>query len=120
MDGKYFMIRCVLPIPVWGVEEQFGFGCWSTLSRENFEKYLDGFDNGEVDDELWSGWLCNRLENLTPGDDPPAVWVQRRTDRQRPHLWVQDDDCPLAIAQDDGISAKRMLEIFRFYGHDPQ
>ena len=120
LEGKYFMIRCVLQIPVIGVDEQFGFGCWSTLSCENFDKYIDGFDNGEYDDtEMWFGWLCNRLENLTPGTEPPAVWVQRRPDRQRPLLWAQDDNFPLAIAQDEGISATRMLEIFRFYGHAP-
>jgi hypothetical protein len=120
LDGQYFMIRCVLTIPVVGLPDNFGFGCWSTLSRENFEKYIDDFDRGsDAETELWGGWLCNRLETFNQGDDPLAVWVQRRPNRQRPLLWVQDDDHPLAIAQEEGVSAQRILDIFRFYGHGP-
>lgn len=121
LGGKYFLIRCVLPIPVIGVEDDFGFGCWSTLSRENFDKYVDGFDSGEYADMgPWTGWLCNQLENFIPGTDPLAVWVQPRPDRQRPLLWVQDDDHPLAIAQEEGLTPERVLEVFQFYGHGPQ
>ena len=121
LDGKYFMIRCVLPIPVIGVQGEFGFGCWSTLSRENFDKFVDGFDSGEYADMgPWSGWLMNRLENFTPDPEPLAMWVQPRSDRQRPLLWVQDDDHALAIAQEQGIAPERMLEVFRFYGHGPK
>jgi hypothetical protein len=118
LGGEHFMVRCVLTIPVIGVQADFGFGCWSTLSRANFDKYVDGFDSGEYADMgPWTGWLMNRLENFTPCPDPLAVWVQPRPERQRPLLWVQDDDHPLAIAQENGISAERMLEVFRFYGH---
>lgn len=46
MDGIYFMIRAVLPIPVNGLEDNFGFGCWSTLSRDHFERYVANFNNG--------------------------------------------------------------------------
>jgi hypothetical protein len=118
LDSKYFMIRCVLTIPVQGVEGDFGFGCWSTLSRENFDKYVETFDGGEYSDMgLWSGWLVNRLESFTLGTDTVGLWVQPRSNRQRPLLWVQHDDHPLAVAQENGITAERMLEILRFYGH---
>lgn len=120
LEGKYFLVRSVLTIPVIGVSGDFGFGCWGTLSRENFEKYLAGFDTGDhADMGPWTGWLCNRLQGFTPGPDPIAVWVQPRRDRQRPLLWVRDDDHPLAIAQENGISAERMLELFSAYGHGP-
>ncbi|MEJ7935771.1 DUF2199 domain-containing protein [Sphingobium sp. AN558] len=120
LDGKYFMIRAVLTLPVQGLDEPFGFGCWSTLSRDNFDKYLEEFDGGcEADETLLSGCLCNRLADYV-GTDPLAIWVQRRPNRQRPLLWVMDDDHPLAIAQEEGISADRMLEIFDTYGHGPK
>lgn len=120
LGGKYFMVRAVLPIPVNGVDDDFGFGCWSTLSRTNFDKYVDGFDVGEYADmSPWSGWLMNQLGTFVEGTDPIALWVQPRADRQRPLLWVQDDQHPLAIAQDQGITPARVLEIFRFYGHAP-
>jgi hypothetical protein len=120
LGGKHFMIRAVLTIPVEGMEDHFGFGCWSTLSRKNFEKYVDGFDYGNPQqEELWSGWLCNSFSDFT-GTDPLGVWVQTRDERQRPLIWVADDDHPLAIAQDQGISAERMLKILEYYGHGPQ
>lgn len=120
MGGEYFMIRCVLPIPVIGMEEDFGFGCWSTLSRANFDKYVDRFDDREIpEEEPWSGWLMNPLADFIAGTDPIALWVQPRSNRQRPLLWVRDDDQPLAIAQENGITPERMLEIFHFYGHGP-
>ena len=116
LGGKYFMIRGVLPIPVHGMED-FGFGCWSTLSRANFDKYIAGFDSGDYPDRgPWSGWLCNRLADYV-GPDPLALRVEPRPDRQRPLLWVQDDDHPLAIAQEEGITPDQVMELFRFYGH---
>lgn len=120
IDGKNFLVRAVLIIPVQELEEDFGFGCWSTLSRENFERYVADFDTGsDPDAEPWSGWLCNQLADYVE-TDPVAVWVKPRPDRQRPLLWVMDDDHPLAIAQDEGISAERVLEVFEYYGHAPQ
>lgn len=120
MDGRYFMIRAVLPIPVNGLEDDFGFGCWSTLSRDNFEKYVAEFDTGNYSKQhRWSGWLMNQLGTFVEGTDPLALWVQPQPDRQRPLLWVQDDNHPLARAQDEGISPEQVLEVFRFYGHGP-
>lgn len=120
LDGKYFMVRAVLLIPVIGLKDQFGFGCWSTLSRDNFRKYVDGFDSGEYADMgPWGGWLTNRVENFVEGPDPLALWVQPQPDRKRPLLWVRDDDHPLAIAQEQGITPERMLEVFAHYGHAP-
>jgi len=120
LDGKYFMVRAVLRIPVKDVADDFGFGCWSTLSRENFDIYVHGFDNGEYPDwGPWSGWLCNQLADYV-GDDPLAVWVEPRPERKRPLLWVMDDDHPLAIAQEKGITAERVLELFAYYCSNPE
>lgn len=121
MGGQYFMIRCVLAIPVIGVPGVFGFGCWSSLSRENFEKYIAGFDTGDYADRgPWTGWLLNRLADFMGEDPSPIeVWVEPRPDRQRPRLHVAREGHPLAIAQEDGITPERMLEVFAFYGHAP-
>lgn len=119
LNGEHFFVRAVMAIPVQGMADDFGFGCWSTLSRQNFDKYLESFDSiRPSQEELWSGWLCNRLAHH--GDaGPVGVWVQLRPGRQRPLLWVMDDDHPLAIAQEQGLSAEQMMEIFSFYGHGP-
>jgi hypothetical protein len=119
LDGKHFLVRVVLEIPVHGLAEKFGFGCWSTLSEANFDKYIDGFNNSDYSDwGPWDGWLCNQLETFL-GDEPELVSVYPQPYRQRPTLVIRDEEHPLAIAQPEGISMDRMIEILRFYGHGP-
>lgn len=119
LDGAHFMVRAVLEIPVHGVAEKFGFGCWSTLSRENFDKYVEGFDEGDYPDlGPWTGWLCNRLETYI-GTEPQGVRVYPQPGRQRPTLRIMDPDHPLAIDQEQGIPVERLMEILHFYGHAP-
>lgn len=119
MAGRHFFVRAVLEIPVRGQAEKFGFGCWSTLSRANFEKYLDGFDNADFADwGPWTGWLCNQLETYI-GTDPEGVYVYPQPERQRPTLRIVNPVHRLAIDQEEGISVERLWEILRFYGHEP-
>ncbi len=122
LDGQHYMVRAILPIPVIGLKDAFAFGCWSTLSRPNFDKYVDGFDSGEFADMgPWSGWLMNRLTGFNDEAvaDALAVHVQPQIGRQRPKLFVMDDTHPLAIAQNEGVSPTRILELFTHYGHVP-
>lgn len=120
LGGQYYMVRAVLEIPVHGIDQRFSFGAWSTLSRDNFDKYLAGFDDGAYPDTgPWSGWLCNSLADYTDAD-PLALWVCPQPDRQRPSLFVQADTHPLAMAQDNGISPERVMELYDFYGHRPR
>jgi hypothetical protein len=117
MGGEYFMVRCVLDIPVHGLDRSFGFGCWGSLSRTNFEAYVDNFDNGDFQGAgPWSSWMCNRFFTYV-GSDPLACQMFPQLDRQRPVLRVQDEAHPLAVAQQHGISAEHVLEIYRHYGH---
>jgi len=119
LGGEHFFVRSVLSIPVRGLDDAFGFGCWSTLSRKNFESYIAQFDGAQpCQAEMWHGWLCNGLADLM-GTEPVAVWVQLQPDRQRPKLWIQNDHHPMAIAQDEGITPQQMVAIMRHYGHDP-
>lgn len=119
MGGQYFFVRAVLDIPVHGIAEKFGFGCWSTLSRENFDKYVAGFDDGAYADMgPWTGWLCNQLADYI-GTQPLGVLVYPHLDRQRPTLRVMDVHHPLAVDQEGGVEAERILEIFEHYGHKP-
>lgn len=117
IDGKYFLVRCVIEIPVHGLERNLGFGCWGTLSRTNFESYIERFDSGGFQGAgPWSSWLCNQFYTYV-GSDPLACRMFPQLDRQGPVLRVQDEAHPLAIAQQQGISAEQVLEIYQHYGH---
>ncbi|HEX8263325.1 MAG TPA: DUF2199 domain-containing protein [Allosphingosinicella sp.] len=115
--GEHFFVRCVYLIPVHGLESPFGFGIWSSLSRRNLEIYVDGFDDGDFADwGPWSSWFANELK-LFSGTRNQLCWMNPREERQRPCLSLDNPDHPLAIAQRDGITAERVLEIYAAYGH---
>lgn len=117
IGGENFFVRCVFQIPVHGLESRFGFGIWSTLSRRNFEIYLEGFDDGDYPDRgPWSSWFSNELRVFS-GSCGQLCWMHPREERQRPYLCLDDPDHPLALAQRDGITAERVLDLYAAYGH---
>jgi hypothetical protein len=117
VGGEHFFVRCVFEIPVHGLAEKFGFGIWSTLSRANFQIYLDAFDNGMYANRgPWTGWFSHRLisfeDTLNQG-----CWVHPRLDRQRPVITLANEEHELARAQEEGITPERVLELYAAYGH---
>ena len=116
-----FIIRAVMEFPIAGTQEIWGFGCWTTLSEENFDKYVDGFNAGVYPEEApWFGWLCNRLMPIFTDSYPLALAVCPRQDRQRPKLLVRDEEDPLGVYQKDGLPPSVLLEILQNYGFGPK
>lgn len=117
--GEHFFIRCVLEIPVHGLAEKFGYGCWSTLSRQNFEYYVDRFDTGDYAGAgPWFGWFSNSLRGFEETLNRPCL-VYPQLGRQRPTILLDDPDHDLAKAEEQGISPERLLELYARYGHGP-
>lgn len=117
LNGEHFLVRSVLEIPVHGLQDTFGYGLWGSLKKENFEIYVEHFDLGEVPDGVpWDSWLCNVIHPFMEEGPLPCLMLPR-PERQRPLLYVADDDHPLAKAQEDGISPEQLLEIYAHYGH---
>jgi hypothetical protein len=117
LNGEHFFVRCVIEIPVIGMKERFGFGCWGSLSKSNFEMYVAQFDVGiDSDNEVWSSWLCNRFYDYID-EEPTACWMTPKAKRQRPRLTIQNQDNPLAIDQKNGIQPENVLAIYAHYGH---
>jgi len=117
LDGEHFFVRCVLEIPVHGLVDKFGLGCWGSLSRENFDTFVSGFDECAVPgDAPWWSWLCNALDPFTDGE-PVGCEMFLQPDRQRPVLKVKQEDHPLFAAQQNGISPEQLLAIYEHYGH---
>lgn len=117
VEGRYFFVRCVFHIPIHGLTEKFGFGVWSSLSRLNFDIYIDGFDSGAYGSlGPWTGWFANELKPFG-GTLNQACWVHPQLDRQRPVITLSDEQHELAHAQREGISLERLVELYEAYGH---
>jgi len=120
LNGEHFFVRCLLLLPIRGVgaDAIFGFGIWSTLSKKNFELYVDTFDSGDQGNlGPWFGWLSNRLHGY-PDTLNLKCQIHPRANRQRPFVELESVDHPLAIEQRDGITLDRLLDIYAENGHD--
>jgi hypothetical protein len=119
LEGQHFFVRATLQLPIQGSGgRQFGFGVWTTLSRQNFERYVENFDGGEQS-ELgpWFGWFSNRLEGY-PDTINLKCQVHPRSGRMRPRLELEPTDHPLAVEQHTGITFDRVLELYAINGHN--
>jgi hypothetical protein len=119
LAGEHFFVRAVLELPIVGGQgKRFGFGVWSTLSRENFERYVETFDGGEQDSMgPWFGWFSNRLKGY-PETLNLKCQVHPVSGRQRPRIELEATEHPLAIEQQHQITFDRLLELYALHGHD--
>ena len=111
VDGEHCFVRCVAPLPIIGGGGlTFGFGVWSTLSRANFETYVQTADDGRRQGGLgsWFGWFSNQLKGYpdTTGCSPAtAVAASDRVgadgppafDRAAPGRHVGSNSRPLRV-----------------------
>jgi hypothetical protein len=119
LEGQHFFVRAVLELSILGSSGQrFGFGVWSTLSRENFLRYVTIFDSGEQDGlGPWFRWFCNRLKGY-PDTLNLKCQVHPKSGRQRPRVLLESTPHPLAVEQRLGITLDRLLELLATNGHD--
>ncbi|WAC73760.1 DUF2199 domain-containing protein [Roseateles sp. SL47] len=50
-DQTDYFVRCVLEIPIHGVDDPFIWGVWSSLSEKSFRRYVETYNepvNGDV------------------------------------------------------------------------
>ena len=117
VDNEHFFIRCVLLLPVRGLDETFGWGVWSTLSEKNFVRYQEAHLQDISDWDPMFGYLSNRLPDY-PDTLSLKLSVQTRTADLRPTVTLEPTDHPLAIEQRDGIALEDVLRIVQpFLAH---
>ncbi len=105
----------MLKIPIVDSDsEVFEFGVWSTLSAENFWRYVETFDDLDQSKlgEMF-GWFSNRLAAY-PDTQGLACHVVPQDNRQRPIIVLEPTDHPLAIQQREGVTLDYVLR----YLHD--
>lgn len=111
-EGTDYFVRAVLEIPIHGVEEPFLWGVWMSLSEKSYRRYTETFD-APVKDDVFFGWLCNRLGPY-PFEGSRGANVAVQPGGQRPHVFLHQDHIDTdALVHDQvhGISVARAQQI---------
>ncbi|HEX9809275.1 MAG TPA: DUF2199 domain-containing protein [Alphaproteobacteria bacterium] len=103
IDGRYFFVRCVLPVPVLGEAEPFGWGVWMSAGEATFRRYAELFERDEEGTMApWAGYLSNRL----PAYENTVGLIGRirpRGEGTRPLVELEPTSHLLAVHQRDGM-----------------
>jgi hypothetical protein len=110
LDSEFFFVRCLLFLKVRGTGENFAWGVWSSLSKDNFLRYQKSYDDDMSDWEPMFGYLSNQLSHY-PDTLGLKLSVQPGTQGVRPSVQLEPTDHPLAIDQRDGMTLEKLLEI---------
>lgn len=119
VDGQYYYVRSILPLYIKGTDEEyFCFGVWSSLSKENFDRYVESFDSGAQSHiEPCFSYLSVSLQGFPDTCNLKSRLIMQ--DGQRPFVWIsEDEDHPLVMLQNEGITFDEILELQAMYGHD--
>jgi hypothetical protein len=117
LDESRYFIRGVIPIPFEASEEEYCWGVWVEVSREDHDKYVRGYD----DDLSAEPSFAARLSNDIPGYGgtlglPVTVYFSAMGQRPKYYLDATSEH-PLARDQQQGINATRHHEILERLGH---
>ncbi len=110
--GDRFFIRCILPVPLKGEDDYFGWGAWAEVEAEVFERYLDLYDADGREEPPLPAKLANRLAPYPGTTLGTRLLIQFQDPDERPILTLAEGDkSRLAQEQRDGIDAARHHEI---------
>ena len=123
-DGKYFAIRCRLPIQIAGGQPAaFMYTAWASFDRPDFEGYLETMKAGKLNNTSRTrARLVNRLSGFADTSNLMGTAFQQ-DDGGPPLLIIQGvqaglTEHPLVREQRVGIGVDRVLDLFAAYSHD--
>lgn len=115
--GERYFIRCILPVPLKGTDDYFGWGPWAEVDAEVFARYLELYDEDGREEPPVPGKLANRLEAYPGVTLGTRVLIQFQDPGERPILTLlENDKSRLAQEQREGIDAARHHEILEICG----
>ena len=117
IDGKERYVRGCIEIPVHGLNDQFAYGVWVSVSEQSFRRIHELWDAQVRDNEPpIFGWLCNSI-SIYPETNSLKTNLRLRNDGLRPAIELEPTDHPLAVEQRNGITLDRVQEIIAALSH---
>lgn len=116
LDAEHFFVRAVLYLPILETNETFEFGVWGTLSRENFEKYREEYNNPTPTFGPFFSWLNSDLPPYPDTFNLPCD-LEFRAGNLRPAVHPHPGEHPLVADHCKGLTVDRLSEIYSAWGH---
>lgn len=117
LDESRFFIRGVIPIPFEASGEEYCWGVWVEVSRDDHDKYVRGYYEDLSSEPSFSGRIVNQIPGYV---DTIGLLVAVRFGAagQRPSYYVDASTFHvLAVEQQRGITATRHHEMLDGVGH---
>ena len=109
MDNEHFFIRGCIEIPIIGTDEHLIWGVWVSLSKVNFNKVKENWNDQELLEPMF-GWLSTDVPCYPDTVNLKAL-VHPRKDGVRPYVELEPTDHPLAVELQNGVTIERVKEI---------
>jgi hypothetical protein len=111
IKNQDYFVRGLIEIPVIGSDQPFRWGVWTSLSKKNFDKMVELWDDPKLLDEpAYFGWLSSSID-IYPETLNLKTEVHSRSITERPLIVLEPTEHPLSIEQRDGMTMKRVREI---------
>jgi hypothetical protein len=118
IQAQHYFVRARLVIPVHDADDDFEWGVWVSLSRDNFRRMLDLWTTpGREREPAYFGWLSTELPAYPVETLNLKTHVHTDEVGTRPHVLLEPTDHPLAVEQRTGITVERVREIAEMVLH---
>lgn len=118
--AEHYFVKGLVEIPVLGTDDVFSWGVWVSLSRANFSRAADLWDQpGRESEEPYFGWLTTELTVYPETTLNLKTLVHTRPVGERPFVELEPTAHPLAVEQRNGITMERVREIATAVRHAP-
>jgi len=114
-----FFIRGCLEIPIHGRSDPFTYGVWVTLSRDNFARYEEFYEdrNRKIEgDSPYFGWFSNQIPGYAETLNL-KTHVHLRPYPLRPRIELEPTDHQLSIDQRNGFTVERLRSLLEANEH---
>jgi hypothetical protein len=112
IGDEHFFVRGLIRLPVTDADDDFDWGVWVSLSRDNFARMTEVWDlEGRESEPPMFGWLSVELPAYGPSTLNLKTMVHTQPVGVRPLIELEPTDHPLAVEQRDGITVARVQAL---------
>ena len=111
VDKEHFFHRGRLTIPIIDHTKNLIFTVWTSISEDNFGNRMDFWEDPKrVDEEPYFGWLQTIVPTYGDTLNIKTIAIEQAVGLI-PEIKITEENHPLKIDQENGITYKKTLEI---------